>query len=46
MNNCKQHYAVTGKTAAELIYERADAEKPTMGLTTWKSIIWERENIS
>ncbi|MEE1314195.1 MAG: virulence RhuM family protein [Faecalimonas sp.] len=32
----KLHYAVTGKTAAELIYERADAEKPTMGLTTWK----------
>jgi len=32
----KLHYAVTGKTAAELIYERADAELPTMGLTTWK----------
>ncbi len=33
----KLHYAVTGKTAAELIYERADADKPTMGLTTWKA---------
>lgn len=32
----KLHYAVTGKTAAELIYERANAELPTMGLTTWK----------
>lgn len=32
----KLHFAVTGKTAAELIYERADAEKPAMGLTTWK----------
>lgn len=32
----KLHYAVTGKTAAELIYERADSDKPTMGLTTWK----------
>lgn len=32
----KLHFAITGKTAAELIYERADAEKPTMGLTTWK----------
>lgn len=32
----KLHYAVTGKTAAELIYERADSEKPAMGLTTWK----------
>ena len=29
------HYAVHGHTAAELIYERADAEKPHMGLTTW-----------
>ena len=33
----KLHYAVTGKTAAELIYERADKESPTMGLTTWKA---------
>ena len=32
----KLHYAVTGQTAAEIIYDRADAEKPTMGLTTWK----------
>lgn len=32
----KLHFAITGKTAAELIYERADAEKPTMGLTIWK----------
>ena len=32
----KLHFAVTGKTAAEIIYERANAELPTMGLTTWK----------
>ena len=32
----KVHYAVTGKTAAELISERATLESPTMGLTTWK----------
>lgn len=31
----KLHYAVTGQTAAELIYSRADATQPTMGLTTW-----------
>lgn len=31
----KLHYAVTGQTAAELIYSRADANQPTMGLTTW-----------
>ena len=30
------HYAVHGHTAAELIYERADADKDHMGLTTWK----------
>lgn len=33
----KMHYAVHGHTAAELIYERADAEKPHMGLTSWKA---------
>lgn len=32
----KLHFAVTGQTAAELIFDRADAERPTMGLTTWK----------
>ena len=32
----KLHYAVTGKTAAELISERATMDSPTMGLTTWK----------
>ncbi len=32
----KLHFAVAGKTAPELIAERADATKPNMGLTTWK----------
>lgn len=32
----KFHYAITGKTAAELIYERADSSKEHMGLTSWK----------
>lgn len=31
------HYAVHGHTAAEVIMNRADAEKEHMGLTTWKS---------
>ena len=31
------HYAVTHQTAAEIVYERADAEKPHMGLMTWKN---------
>jgi hypothetical protein len=33
----KMHYAVHGHTAAELIVERANAEKEHMGLTTWKN---------
>lgn len=32
----KLHWAITGKTAAETIYELADASKPHMGLSTWK----------
>ena len=31
------HFATTGKTAAEIIYERVDSSKPFMGLTTWKN---------
>ena len=33
----KMHYAVHGHTAAELIVERADAEKEHMGMTTWEN---------
>jgi hypothetical protein len=33
----KLHWATTGKTAAELISERASATKPNMGLQTWKN---------
>ena len=32
----KFHYAITGKTAVEIIYNRADARKKNMGLTTWE----------
>ena len=32
----KFHYAITGKTAAEIIYDTADRDKPHMGLQTWK----------
>jgi hypothetical protein len=32
----KLHWAIHGHTAAEVIYTRADAEKPRMGLTTWQ----------
>ena len=33
----KMHFAVHGNTAAEVIYRRADADKPHMGLTSWKA---------
>ena len=33
----KLHYAITGKTAAELIFKRVDSKKAHMGLTSWKS---------
>lgn len=33
----KFHYAITGKTAAEIVYEKADRTKENMGLTTWKN---------
>ena len=32
----KFHYAITGKTAPEIIYNSADSDKENMGLTTWK----------
>lgn len=32
----KLHWAISGKTAAEIIYDNADASQPHMGLTTWR----------
>lgn len=31
------HFATTGQTAAEIVHDRADSERPFMGLTTWKN---------
>ncbi|HBR80899.1 TPA: cell filamentation protein Fic, partial [Candidatus Uhrbacteria bacterium] len=43
----KLHFAITGKTAAEIICERVDSAKPNMGLTVWKNSpkgrIWETD---
>ena len=33
----KFHYAITGKTAAEIVYESADKDREHMGLTSWKN---------
>lgn len=36
----KLHYSVTGNTAAEIIYNRVDADKEHMGLTNWRTLKW------
>jgi hypothetical protein len=41
----KLHWAIVGKTAAEIIAERADARKPNMGLTTWKGARVRRTDV-
>ncbi|WP_127129337.1 virulence RhuM family protein [Pseudoflavitalea rhizosphaerae] len=38
-------YAVTGKTAAEIIVTRADADKPNMALTSWKGEVVRKQDI-
>lgn len=40
----KMHYSVHGHTAAEIIYNRADAEKDFMGLTTWTGALPKRQD--
>jgi hypothetical protein len=42
----KLHFAISGKTAAELIAERADAGRPNMGLTSWKGSKVRRGDVS
>ena len=41
----KLHFAVTGKTAAELIVSRANAEKANMSLTSWKGSVVRKQDI-
>ena len=42
----KLHYAATGKTAPELIVERADHAKPNMGLTSWKGDVVRKGDVT
>jgi hypothetical protein len=42
----KLHWAITGSTAAEIIATRADAERPNMGLTTWKGAKVRRTDVT
>lgn len=41
----KLHYAVTGKTAAELIVARANADEPNMNLTSWKGSVVRKQDV-
>jgi hypothetical protein len=42
----KLHFAVTGKTAPELIAERADATQPNMGLTSWQGGVVRKGDVT
>jgi hypothetical protein len=42
----KMHWAITGLTAAEIIHTRADAAKPNMGLTNWRSAKVRKEDVA
>ena len=42
----KMHWAITGKTAAQIIHERVDSKKPNMGLTNWRGEKVRRQDVS
>ena len=42
----KMHWAITGKTAAEIVSERANSKKPNMGLTSWKGTIPRKQDVA
>jgi hypothetical protein len=42
----KMHWAITGRTAAEIIHDRADRAKPNMGLTNWRGAKVRKEDVA
>lgn len=42
----KMHWAITGKTAAEIVHQRADADKPNMGLTNWRGAKVRKQDVT
>ena len=42
----KMHWAITGKTAAEIIVSRADSARPQMGLTSWRGAKVRKEDVA
>ena len=41
----KMHWAITGRTAAEIIHQRADHRKPDMGLTSWRGAKVRKQDV-
>jgi hypothetical protein len=41
----KMHWAITGKTAAEIIHERANSDKPNMGLTNYRGVKARKQDV-
>lgn len=41
----KMHWAITGKTAAEIVKTRANSKKPNMGLTSWRGDILRKDDV-
>jgi hypothetical protein len=42
----KMHWAITGRTAAEIIHTRANSAKPNMGLTNWRGVKVRKEDVA
>ena len=42
----KMHWAITGKTAAEIVCQRADSRKPNIGLTNWRGVKPRKRDVS
>lgn len=42
----KMHWAITGKTAAEIVSERANSKKPNMGLTSWRGVQPRKQDVA
>lgn len=42
----KVHWAITGQTAAEIVYGRADASQPNLGLTNWRGAAIRKSDVS
>jgi hypothetical protein len=42
----KVHWAITGRTAAEIIHSRVDAAKPNLGLTNWRGAVIRKQDVS